>query len=82
MKERYLYEFSTEGDWECLTDRRTGKKMERHRLNVDDVFFFLGIGTQLEIKEKDWEEDNDNDEPCYDIETGFDPYSGCYTDDC
>lgn len=56
MEKRYVYEFSTEGDWECLTDIKTGKKMEMHRLNVDDVFFFLGIGEQLEIKEKDWEE--------------------------
>lgn len=76
---RYKYEFSTEGDWECLTDTQTGRKMEMHRLNVDDVFFFLGIGDQLEIKEKDWEDDC---EPCYDIEMGFDPYLGCYTDDC
>lgn len=69
MKERYVYEFSTEGDWECLTDRRTGKKMERHRLNVDDVFFFLGIGTQLEIKEKDWEKEENDNEFCYNTET-------------
>lgn len=51
MKKRYLYEFTIEGDWERLTDTKTGKVIEGYHLNVDDVFFLLGIGEQLDMQE-------------------------------
>lgn len=52
MDKRYLYEFSIDGDWERLTDTKIGKMVEGYHLNVDDVFFLLGMGEQLEMKEK------------------------------
>lgn len=52
MKKRYLYEVNlVDGDWERLTDTETGKVVEGHRLTVDDVFFLLGMGEQLDIEE-------------------------------
>lgn len=58
MEKRFKYEFDIEGYWERLTDTKTGKVVEGHRLNVDDVFFLLGMGEQLDIIEKDFEEEN------------------------
>lgn len=46
---RYLFEVGE--DWERLTDTITGKYMEEHHLNVDDVFYFLELGNKLEIRE-------------------------------
>lgn len=52
MKKRYLYEVNlVDGDWERLTDTETSKVVEGHRLTVDDVFFLLGMGEQLDIEE-------------------------------
>ena len=37
---------------------------------------------------EDWEEEDEEEEPTYeeemeaDLDMGFDPYMGCYTDDC
>ncbi len=30
----------------------------------------------------EWDDEEYDFEPYYDIEMGFDPYVGCYTDDC
>lgn len=60
MGKRYKYEFDVGGYWERLTDTATGKVVESHRLSVDDVFFLLGMGEQLDMIEKDFEEDEEN----------------------
>lgn len=39
--------------------------------------------TDFSKEEIEWAKENlGYEEPEYDIEMGFDPYSGCYTDDC
>lgn len=60
MGKRYRYEIDASGYWERLTDTTTGKVVEGHRLSVDDVFFLLGMGEQLDKIEKYFEEDEEN----------------------
>ena len=57
MNERYQYIISADGDWETLYDTVTNTRIEGHKLNVDDVFFFLGIGKQLKIVYEEEEEE-------------------------
>ena len=49
MGKRYRYEYTN--DWEKLTDTKTGTAIEGHHLNVDDVFFLLGLGESLDMVE-------------------------------
>lgn len=57
------------------------------RTAPDNVFFWLSqqgaceinfIDKTIEIEEEEEEEDYED----YDLESGFDPYVGCYTWDC
>lgn len=73
MEKRYRYEYAD--DWERLVDTKTGTVIEGHSLNVDDVFFLLGLGESLDMLEI-YDQDEDENE------TGFDPYEGQYTFDC
>ena len=62
----------------AVVDATTGEVVWNYRNNVADGWHTFNAWEEWEREEEEnnteWEEDN--------LEIGFDPYLGCYTDDC
>jgi len=76
-----LYDFTAFANFadKVESDPRTRDLIERYDADPDS----LSEDELSELVDRSFEDEDDYVyEPSWDIEVGFDPYMGCYSDDC
>lgn len=73
--------------WDCPYYQKGVCHVDDPVEDCDDWIFFFSSWEEWEeaneeVDEEELEENHEWSMGNYDIEMGFDPYAGCYTDDC